>query len=42
MNGEYEMRVFQGSDRILSATFPELVLTVDQIVAASHPRKRRS
>ena len=42
VNGEYEMQVFQGSDRILSATFPDLGLTVDQIVIASQPRKRTS
>jgi hypothetical protein len=27
-------------DRIISATFPELELTVDQVVAASQPGQR--
>ena len=31
VDGEYEMQQFRGSDRILSATFPGLQLTVDQV-----------
>ncbi len=31
VDGEYEMQLFRGSDRILSATFPGLPLTVDQV-----------
>lgn len=38
--GFYEEAIFQGSIPILSPTFPELELTVDQIIAASRPRKR--
>jgi Uma2 family endonuclease len=32
--GQYQYQRFQGSDRILSPTFPELNLTVDQILEA--------
>ncbi|MGK7873322.1 MAG: Uma2 family endonuclease [Xenococcaceae cyanobacterium] len=39
VDGEYQVTRFRGSDRILSKTFPELELTVEQIVAASLPRK---
>lgn len=31
VDGEYEMQQFRGDDRILSPTFPELSLTVNQI-----------
>ena len=31
VDGEYEIRQFRNSDRVLSANFPELPLTVDQI-----------
>ena len=31
VDGEYELQQFRGSDRILSATFPGLQLTVDQV-----------
>jgi len=31
VDGEYEMRQFRGSDRLVSPTFPELPLTVNQI-----------
>jgi Uma2 family endonuclease len=36
LNGEgvYQQTRFQGGDRIVSATFPELNLTVEQILAA--------
>jgi Uma2 family endonuclease len=32
--GRYQVSRFQGTDRILSATFPELDLTIEQILAA--------
>jgi Uma2 family endonuclease len=32
--GKYQMARFQNSDRLISATFPELNLTVEQIMAA--------
>jgi Uma2 family endonuclease len=35
MDEEYELQLFQGSDRILSATFPNLTLTVEQVFGAS-------
>jgi Uma2 family endonuclease len=31
VDGEYEMQQFRGSDRIISPTFPDLPLTVNQI-----------
>jgi Uma2 family endonuclease len=34
VDGEYEIRRFRESDRIISPTFPDLSLTVDQIFAA--------
>jgi Uma2 family endonuclease len=34
VDGEYELRQFRGGDRIISPTFPDLVLTADQIFAA--------
>jgi Uma2 family endonuclease len=34
VDGLYETQVFQGSDRILSSTFPDLVLTAAQILQA--------
>ena len=40
VKGFYEEAIFTGADRIISPTFPELDLTVDQLVAASQPRKR--
>ena len=40
IDGEYRSEAFRGSDRIISPTFPELELTVEQIVAASQPRVR--
>lgn len=33
-DGEYQMEQFRGSDRIISAMFPELNLTVDRVFAA--------
>lgn len=33
VDGEYQVQQFQGSDRIVSPTFPDLELTVDQIVS---------
>ena len=32
-DGKYQVTMYRGSDRILSPTFPELVLTVNQILA---------
>jgi Uma2 family endonuclease len=32
--GKYQMTIFQNSDHIVSPTFPELNLTVEQIMAA--------
>ncbi len=32
--GKYQLTIFQNSDRLVSTTFPELNLTVDQIMAA--------
>lgn len=32
--GKYQMTIFQNSDRLISPTFPELNLTVDEIMAA--------
>ncbi len=34
VDGEYDMRSFQGRDRILSPTFPDLDLTAEKIFAA--------
>lgn len=34
IDGEYQVKLFRGSDRIESPTFPELALTVEQIVKA--------
>ena len=34
VEGEYELKQFRGSDRIVSATFPELNLTAEQVFAA--------
>lgn len=35
VDGEYELHQFQSGDRILSPTFPELNLTVDQVFAVA-------
>ena len=34
VDGEYQVQQFRGSDRIISATFPELKLTAEQVFAA--------
>lgn len=34
VEGEYQVTRFQGSDHIISPTFPELALTIEQILAA--------
>lgn len=39
IDGQYQANSFKGSDRIISPTFPELELTVDQIVQSSQMRK---
>lgn len=38
--GEYRGTQFKNDDKIISATFPELEITVAEIVAASQPRAR--
>ena len=40
VNGQYQLSQFRDTERIVSPTFPELNLTVEQVVAASLPRKR--
>ena len=40
IEGQYKATQFRGQERIVSNTFPELELTVAQIVAASLPRHR--
>lgn len=39
VEGQYQVQKFRGSDRILSNTFPELELTVEQVVNSSQLRK---
>ncbi len=39
IEGQYQVQKFRGSDRILSNTFPELELTVEQLVESSQLRK---
>lgn len=39
VDGQYQAQPFKGSERIISPTFPELELTVEQIVTASQIRK---
>lgn len=39
VEGQYQVQKFRGSDRILSNTFPELKLTVEQVVDSSQLRK---
>lgn len=36
IDGEYEVNLFRGDDRIVSPTFPELVLTANQIFCAGN------
>lgn len=38
VNGQYQAQAFKGDERIISQTFPELEITVNQVVAASKPR----
>lgn len=39
IDGQYQVQKFTGNERIISATFPELQITVKQIVAASQIQK---
>lgn len=39
IEGKYQVQKFQGSDRIISPTFPQLELTTAQVVAASQIEK---
>ena len=39
VEGKYQLQRFTGCERIISATFPELNLTVDQVFAASQMQK---
>ncbi|MEI2423234.1 Uma2 family endonuclease, partial [Arthrospira platensis SPKY2] len=39
VEGEYQLRSFSRSDRIFSPTFPELELTVDEVLTASGIRE---
>ncbi|MEA5497579.1 Uma2 family endonuclease [Limnoraphis robusta Tam1] len=39
VEGEYQVQSFTGSDRIISATFPELELTCEQVFASSQIRE---
>jgi len=39
INGQYQVQSFRGAERILSPTFPELTITVEQILAASQLRR---
>lgn len=39
VNGQYQPQTFRGSERIISPTFPELKLSVEQIITASQIRK---
>jgi Uma2 family endonuclease len=39
VEGQYQVQKFRGSDRILSKTFPELELTVEQVIDSSQLRK---
>jgi Uma2 family endonuclease len=36
VDGEYELQQFRGGDRIISATFPELTLTAEQLFQTSY------
>ncbi|MGK7874588.1 MAG: Uma2 family endonuclease [Xenococcaceae cyanobacterium] len=40
VDGQYQVQAFRGDERIVSKTFPELELTVNQILAASLPKIR--
>lgn len=39
VNGQYQPQAFRGSERIISPTFPELKLSIEQIITASQIRK---
>ncbi len=39
VEGEYQVQALRGSDRIISATFPELELTCEQVFASSQIRE---
>ncbi|QKQ73815.1 Uma2 family endonuclease [Nostoc sp. TCL240-02] len=39
VKGKYQIQKFTGSDRIISTTFPELELTVKEVIAASQIQK---
>ena len=39
IDGQYQVQKFTGNDRIISATFPELQITVKQIVTSSQIQK---
>lgn len=39
VEGQYQVQKFRESDRILSKTFPELELTVEQVIDSSQLRK---
>jgi Uma2 family endonuclease len=39
IDGQYQFKAYRASDRIISPTFPELQLTVDQIVHSSQMQK---
>ncbi len=36
MDGEYQVKQFRGSDRIISAAFPEFILNAEQVFAAGY------
>lgn len=39
IDGKYQEQKFTGNDRIISSTFPELIVTVKQVIAASQIQK---
>ncbi|AVH66153.1 Uma2 family endonuclease [Nostoc sp. 'Peltigera membranacea cyanobiont' N6] len=39
VNGQYQVQKFTGNDRIISSTFPELAVTVKEVIAASQIQK---
>ncbi|HAZ44279.1 MAG TPA: hypothetical protein DCZ55_07285, partial [Cyanobacteria bacterium UBA11371] len=39
IDGQYQVQAFKGSDRIISPTFPELQITVEQVVNSSQMGK---
>jgi Uma2 family endonuclease len=40
VEGQYQVQSFRGDERVISGTFPELNITVNQIVGASFPTRR--